>query len=152
MSKNTVILAVVGVVVVSLVGLVFMSEQTQAPSTIIVKSNHASSNKLPDLSVSYTLAESNKTMYSMVVSSSITEGQAVLVQGKACNTMNSTITLLPKGQTTDKKVVKTLTDGRQVLEPMTMSTLMACEPTTPQTDDTALNAVINDLAASLQSY
>jgi hypothetical protein len=152
MSKNTVIVVVVGVVVICMVGLVFISERTQAPSTIIVKSNHASSDKLPELSVTYTLTEANKAMYGIEVTSSTNEGQAVLVHGKACNTMNSIITLLPKGQSTDKKVIKRLNDGRQVLEPMTMSTLMACMDTTPQTDDNALNVVINELAASLQNY
>ena len=143
---------VIVIAVVSLSGLVFISKRTHAPSVVVIKNLNTSQQKLPDLAVTYELSEGSKRMYSIVVSSSIVDGQVVLVNAKACNTMNSTITILPKGKSTDKKVIKTLKDGRQVLEPMTISTLIACESTTPQTDDMALNRIINSLAASIQSY
>ena len=153
MNKKTLVWVVVAVAIISLASLVIFSNKSQAPNVIVVRNSGASSQqKLADIQVTYELSADSQKLYNISVSASTKDGQAVLVNAKACNTMNSTISILPKGQATDKKVIKTLNDGRQVLEPMTMSTLMACEPTTPQTDDAALNIVINNLAASLQSY
>jgi hypothetical protein len=151
MSKKILVWVVVLVAVLSLSALVLVNERTHAPSETST-STEQSAGKLPDIKVTYVLSEGAQKMYNMVVESNNSEGQAVIVHGKACNTMNSTISIIAKGTATNKKVVKTLNDGRQVLEPITMSTLMACMDTTPQTDDNALNAVINELAASLESY
>ena len=153
MSKKTLVWVVAAVAIISLASLVIFSNKSHAPNVIVVRNSGASSQqKLSDIQVTYELSADSQRLYSVQVSASTNDGQAVLVNGKACNTMNSTISILPKGQTIDKKVIKTLNDGRQVLEPMTMSTLMACELTTPKTDDAALNSVINNIAASLQSY
>lgn len=151
MKKHTLVWIIVIITLISLGSLIVFSKRSQAPSVVVV-SNTNSEQKLSDINVTYTLSQSDQNLYSIKVSSSTQDGQAVLVNAKACNTMNSTITILPKDSQTDKKVVKTLNDGRLVLEPMTMSTLMACEPITAQTDDTALNGVINSLADSLQSF
>lgn len=152
MNKKTLVWIIVIIVVASLGSLVLFSKKSHAPNAIVI-SNIKSEQKLADIQVTYTLSQSDQSLYNIKVASSTQDGQAVLVSGKACNTMNSTITILPKDTTTDKKVVKTLQDGRLVLEPVTMSTLMAClDSTSPQTDDQALNKVIDTIALSLQSY
>jgi len=152
MNKKTLVWIIVIIVVASLGSLVLFSKKSHAPNAIVI-GNIKSEQKLADIQITYTLSQSDQSLYNIKVVSSTQDGQAVLVSGKACNTMNSTITLLPKDTITDKKVVKTLQDGRLVLEPVTMSTLMAClDSTSPQTDDQALNKVIDAIALSLQSY
>lgn len=151
MSKKLLVWVIAGVAIVSLGALIVVSKRAQAPLPSPAPLT-GTEQRLTELNVTYVLPNDVKTLYGMTVTANTDSGQAVQVHGKACNTMNSTITILAKGAVTDKKVIKTLNDGRQVLEPMTMSTLMACAETTPQTDDAALNAVINNLAASIQSY
>lgn len=153
MKKQTLVWIVLVVAVASLGSLVIFNRTSHAPSAVVITNNGGSEQKLADIQVTYTLSQSDQNLYNIKVTSSTQDGQAVLVSGKACNNMNSTITLLPKDTTTDKKVIKTLQDGRLVLEPVTMSTLMAClDSTSPQTDDQALNRVIDAIALSLQSY
>lgn len=152
MKKQTLVWIVLVVAVASLSSLVIFNKTSHAPSVIVVSSK-GNEQKLADIQVTYTLSQSDQNLYNIKVTSSAQDGQAVLVSGKACNNMNSTITLLPKDTSTDKKVIKTLQDGRLVLEPVTMSTLMAClDSTSPQTDDQALNRVIDAIALSLKSY
>jgi hypothetical protein len=134
----------------------------QDAGSVTVVSKGGSLNSIEDLSVVYRLNQNTQEMYSITVVSVAqaaknngTDQQVnpgdIFVSGRACNNMSGTIPLLPKGSTTDKKVVKTLDDGRIVLEPQIASTMMACQPTTPAKDDQALNKVFNDIAASLQS-
>lgn len=134
----------------------------QDAGSVTVVSKGGSVNAIKDLAVIYRLNQDAQELYNISVLSAVqaaerngTETPAnagdISVSGKACNNMSGIIPLLPKGTVTDKKVVKTLDDGRIVLEPQIASTMMACMSTSPATDDQALNKVFNDIAASLQS-
>jgi len=132
-------------------------------ATVVVVTNGSSTHAVEDLKVTYQLKSSTQQLYNIQVMSVAQAAKEngtnqaidlnnIFISGKACNNMSGAIPLLPKGTTTDKKVIKTLNDGRLVLEPQVASTLMACTNTTPANDDDALNKVFNDIAASLQSF
>ena len=137
----------------------------QDSATVIIVSKGGKSAQttrtIQDLKVTYQLSPSTQELYNIQVMPATqaakenglpsTDSGDIFVSGKACNNMSGTIPLLVKDSSTDKVVVKTLADGRIVLEPQVISTLMACMETTPATDDQALNKVFNDIAASLQS-
>lgn len=113
----------------------------------------ASGTKLSEMKLTYVLSEATKNLYGITVTAGSGEREGyVLVHGKACNVMNSTIQIMANGETTTKTVIKTLNDGRQVVEPSTVSTMMTCVDSAPEHDDKALDAAINALANSIQSY
>lgn len=131
--------------------------------TVVVVTNGSSTHAVEDLKVTYQLKASTQQLYNIQVMSVAQAAKQngtdqavdlnnIFISGKACNNMSGAIPLLPKGTATDKKVIKTLNDGRIVLEPQVASTLMACTNTTPANDDEALNKAFNDIAASLQSF
>lgn len=173
MIKKYWLFIVGGLVVVAALGLAgFFSMQKDtpvakkpapvAPSPTPTPDNKTDTYTIADLKVTYQLDPAIKDLYKIQVLSAkeaasvngtaATDSGDIFVSGKACNTMSGTIPLLAKGKTTDKKVVKTLTDGRTVLEPQVISTLMACIAVAdPALNDTALTKAFNDIAASLQS-
>lgn len=158
---------ITGVAVIILAALVAVgyrqvtSNKAVSVTPIVIESS-ADTHVISDLKLSYQLSTANQKLYNITVLSAAQfsaqnntavdkNSGDVYVTGKACNNMTSTISILAKGSSTDKQVVKTLNDGRIVLQPITMSTLMACMDTTPATDDQALNTVIDTIAQSLQS-
>jgi heat shock protein HslJ len=133
----------------------------QDSATVVIVSKGGETHAIADLNVTYQLKSDTQKLYNIQVmsanqaaSQNSTEPTGtgdVFVSGKACNNMSGTIPLLPAGTSTELKIIKTLKDGRMVLEPQVMSTMMACMGTTPATDDQALTKVFNDIATSLQS-
>lgn len=152
------VLVLMGVVVAA--GYIFTKKDA---ATIVVVGTGGSTRSIDDLNVTYELKPDTQKLYSIQVLS-VAQAAAqngtdqevdlnnIFVSGKACNNMSGTIPLLPKGTETDKKVIKTLNDGRIVLEPQIASTMMACASTSPATDDNALNKVFSDIAESLKSF
>lgn len=117
------------------------------------KNSNTSVAKLTDMKLTYVLNDEAKKLFNITVSAGSGKQEGyVVVNGKACNTMNSTIQIIKSGETTTKKVINTLNDGRQVIEPATVSTMMACTDQKSEHDDSALTAAISAIANSLQSY
>lgn len=151
------ILATVALVAIAIGGYVNMQNKSTISSSNGTSNTKidgtSSTGKLEDIKVTYVVNADAQKLYNISVTTGEQTGsqQSVRVHGKACNTMNGSIEILPKGKKSDKTVVKTLDDGRQVLEPMVASTMMACMEDTPATDDQALTKEINAIAASLQS-
>lgn len=148
MNTTMKVLVTVGILAIAAAAIasVLMQKDSTAPDM-------AGEAKLPDMKLSYVLSEETKNLYGVTVAAGTDKQEGyVVVHGKACNVMNSTIQILQKGKTTGKTVIKTLSDGRQVVKPMTVSTMMACVDTKPEHDDKALDAAIEALASSIQSY
>lgn len=148
-------MAVILVTAITLGILIFVSERSHAPTVYVI--NSATTQKLPDLKVTYILSSDVQKLYDIKVSSQLKSAEvpnnAVIVSGKACNNMTGNFVILDANEPTDKPVLKTLNDGRKVLESATVSTMMACIAVAdPKFDDTALNKAIDDVGKSLESY
>ena len=164
MNKNKWLITGIVVIVLAIlvaVGYQHTSNKTESTSSTIVGLS-SDTHVINDLKLSYQLSPASQKLYNINVLSAAQfaaqnnididkDSGDVYVTGKACNNMTGTISVLAKGSSTGKQIVKILHDGRIVLQPVTMSTLMACTDITPATDDQALNAVIDTIAQSLQS-
>jgi hypothetical protein len=155
MNKMRVILSVIFVTVITLGMIVFISERSQAPTVYVI--NSETTQELPDLKVTYVLPRDTQKLYDIKVSSQLKSAEvpsnAVIVSGKACNNMTGSFIILGSNEPTDKPVLKTLKDGRKVLESATVSTMMSCIAVAdPKFDDMALNKAIDDVGKSLESY
>lgn len=155
MSKKIVLGSVVLAVVASLGLLVLLSEKSHAPTLdkVMVKDTYA----LEDLRVTYMVSNDDKTMYNIQVQGQTkvagADTNAVNVAGRACNTMRGSFVILDAGETTDKSVIKTLKDGRKVLDAPVVSTMMACMDTDdPKFDDGALSNIISAIGMTIESY
>lgn len=149
MNTTIKVLLVAGIVLLAAAAIAFVLMQKDSTNNV----DTAGEAKLTEMKLSYVLSEETKNLYGVTVAAGTDKQEGyVVVHGKACNVMNSTIQILQKGETTDKTVIKTLSDGRQVVKPMTVSTMMACVDTKPEHDDKALDAAIETLASSIQSY
>lgn len=165
MNKNKWLITVLGIIfLVALVagGYVVATKKVTSDPLVVVISGGVM-HTISDLRVTYELSAPLQKLYNIQVMSAVESAKIngttvdssngdIFISGKACNNMSGTIPLVAKGQSTDKTIVKTLNDGRKVLEPLTMSTMMACMDTTPATNDQTLSKVFNDIAASLQSF
>lgn len=164
-NKKWLVVAVVALVLGVVIYAGYQNTKEKDGALVIVSSSSSSSNMhtIDDLKLTYQLKASTQKLYDIDVMSAVqfaaqngttvsgNDGD-VFVTGQACNGMSGTIPVLAKGTVTEQRVVKTLNDGRIVLQPQIMSTLMACPPGNPATDDQALNTAINDIATSLQSF
>lgn len=152
-SKYFSVLLVVAIVLLG-AGAYFLFRGTDEPGTASQPANTDtnSSNSLSSLKLTYQINETAKKMYNIMVVPADAEGQTVQISGKACNNMSGSVVILAKNEAAQTKVLKNLNDGRQVLEPQTISTLMACENVGPEFDDQLLNEEILNIANSLESY
>lgn len=155
MNKKLLVGGVAAAVLVSLGLLVILSEKSHAPTLdkVMVKDTYT----LEDLRVTYMVSNNDKTMYNIQVQSQTkaagADTNAVNVAGRACNTMRGSFVILDASETTDKPIVKTLKDGRKVLDAPIASTMMACMDTTdPKFDDGALSNIISAIGMSIESY
>ena len=149
MNTTIKVLLVAGAVLLATAAVIFVLRQKDTGTS----TDTTGQTGLPDMQLSYVLSEETKQLYGITVTAGTDKQKGyVVVHGKACNVMNSTIQIVSKGQTTSKVVIKTLNDGRHVTEPMTVSTMMACVDSAPEHDDKALGAAITAIANSIQSY
>lgn len=170
MSKNNKNVLLILVILLVIFGLVtyfgYQNTKQKNGALIIVSSStntKSDTHTIDDLRLTYQLRSATQKLYDIKVMSAVqfaaengttvsgNDGD-VFVTGKACNGMSGTIPILAKGTITDKQSLNVLNDGRIVLPPQIMSTLMACPAGNPATDDQALNEAINDVASSLQSF
>jgi hypothetical protein len=150
--KHTIIAVSVLAAVLAIFLYLLVGPNVQNSNEASPPADTSSNNSLPSLQLTYEVNASAAELYNIVVSAPETESQTVQIAGQACNNMSGSVDILPKGSSTDKQVIKTLDDGRLVLEPVTISTLKACEGGGPELDDQLLNDEILNIAKSLQSY
>jgi hypothetical protein len=147
---------IIGVTVLSVLTAFFLyllvGPKVQNSNEASPPADTSSNNSLPSLQLTYEVNASVAELYNIVVSAQESKAQIVQIAGQACNNMSGSVDILPKGSSTDKQVIKTLDDGRLVLEPVTISTLKACEGGGPELDDQLLNDEILNVTKSLQSY
>lgn len=135
--------------------VVFMSKKSnESASTANHKAEAA--NILPELRVTYQLDPKLQALYNIQVTghakADIAGGGMIRVSGKACNNMRGTFVITNVNEQTDKPVIKTLQDGRRVLEAAIASTMMACPDTSdPKLDDAALTKALEAIGASIET-
>lgn len=155
MNKKLVIGGSILAVFIALGLTVFMSERLHAPKVADIPV--ANIYKLDDLKVTYQLESGTQQLYEIQVQARVKSADnthdAVMVSGKACNNMSGSFTLLSANEKTEKSVLKTLKDGRKVVEEPVVSTMMACIAIDDlKLSDTALSAAIAAIGKSLESY
>lgn len=150
--KQTIIAATLFAAVLAIFFYLLVGPKVQNSNESSPPTETSENNSLPSLQLTYEVNASAAELYKIVVIAPESEVQIVQISGQACNNLSGSVDILPKGSTTEKQVIKTLDDGRLVLEPITISTLKACEGGGPELNDQLLNDEIVNIAKSLQSY
>lgn len=160
MKQNTSL--VIGIALSTLIiGSIMMiiTSNNKTDKAVMVSSPNTKTYKLDNLQVTYQVKESYKKLYDIqvlgIAKSDPESGDmdTVRISGKACNNQNGNFTVISGDEVVDKIVLKTLEDGRHVLDSPIVSTMMACiDMSGPKYDDAALSKIISDIAKSIESY